>query len=81
MSRLQSARSQTVVGEATEATAKTFVLAYRSLPRKARDRVLELLLEAEDLRDHIEGALLWEERKNGEYVSFRDVLKLRAACK
>jgi phytoene/squalene synthetase len=81
MSRLQPTRSQTAVGEATEATAKTFVLAYRSLPRKARDRVLELLLEAEDLRDHIEGALLWEERKNGDYVSFREVLKQRAVCK
>ena len=81
MSGSASVRKHTVAKETAEATAQLFVLAYRSLPRKARDRVLQLLLEAEDLRDHLEGALLWEERKDGEYVPFRDYHKQRVACR
>lgn len=81
MGRAQATRSQTTIAEATEAVAKTFVMAYRSMSKKARDRVIVLLLDEEDVRDHIDGARLWEERKNGEYVDFREVIKQRAARK
>jgi len=61
--------------ESGYATAKVFVTAFRALPEEERSRVIKLLLKNEDLRDQIEGALLWEERKDGSYRSFRECLK------
>jgi hypothetical protein len=60
---------------AKEATATVFHVAFRALPKETRDQFLALLLRDEDLRDHIEGALLWEERKNEPRIPFDEVLK------
>jgi hypothetical protein len=60
------------------ATAKVFVTAFRALSEDERRRVIELLLKNEDLRDQVEGALLWEERKDGSYRNFREYLKDQA---
>ena len=67
----------TIKQSETYATAKVFITALRALSEDERGRVIELLLKNEDLRDQIEGALLWEERKNGEYRNFREYRKVR----
>ena len=61
--------------DTAEASAQVFVTAFNALSEEARERVLELLLSDENLRDQLEGALLWDERKDGEYRDFHDYLK------
>ena len=61
------------VEEDREATASVFHTAFRALPKRTRYRFLELLIMDEDLRDHIEGALLWEERKNDRRIPFGEL--------
>ncbi len=55
---------------AAEASAEVFVTAFKALTRKARDKVLATLIESEDLREDIEAALLWEQRKDEPRQSF-----------
>lgn len=46
------------------AAADIFIMAFKSLPSTSREKILAALLSAEDLRDDIEGALLWHSRKH-----------------
>jgi len=59
---------------AAEASAEVFVTAFKALPRQARDKVLAKLIEAEDLREDIKAALIWEQRKNEPRRPFREFL-------
>ncbi len=55
---------KTLSAAAAEASAEVFVTAFRALPRRARSIVLTSLVGAEDLREDVEAALLWEQRKD-----------------
>lgn len=59
---------------AANASAEVFVTAFRVLPLKARRKILSSLLETEDLREDVEAALLWEERKDEPSRPFREYL-------
>jgi len=64
--------------DSNDAVAEVFVTAFLALPEKAREKIIEILVQDEDLRDQVEGALLWEERENGEYRPFSEYLKENA---
>jgi hypothetical protein len=55
-----------------DASAEVFMVAFRSLPQRARRRILSSLLETEELREDVEAVLLWEERKDEPRRSFRE---------
>jgi hypothetical protein len=59
---------------AAQASAEVFVTAFRALPRRARIIVLTSLVEAEDLREDVEAALLWEQRKDEPRRPLREFL-------
>lgn len=62
---------------AHEATASVFTVAFKALPDSTRKLVLRQLLDDEDLRDQIEGALLWAERKHEPRIDFNEYLKAK----
>jgi len=70
-----AAKAAIIRREHNGATATVFHVAFRALPKKTREEFLGLLLSDEDLRDNLEGALLWEQRKNEPRIPFEEVLK------
>ncbi|MCC6158185.1 MAG: hypothetical protein IT350_09030 [Deltaproteobacteria bacterium] len=60
--------------ESTHAMASVFVTALLAAGEDVRREVLARMLNDEDLRDDVEAALLWEERKGEDSRSLRDVL-------
>lgn len=57
---------------AADASAEVFMTAFKALPRRARNRILLSLIGSEDLREDIEAALLWEQRKDEPRQSFEE---------
>lgn len=56
------------------ATAKDIITAFRTQSVKVRRMVIQEILEDEKLREDVEAALLWEERKDEPRRPFRDYL-------
>ncbi len=60
--------------EVAIAHAQVFITAFRALNSDIRQEIISELLNDEDLRDDIESALLWEDRKSEPSRSFREYL-------
>jgi hypothetical protein len=60
--------------EPAQAVAQVFITALQAAGEDVRREVLARLLENEDLRDEIEAALLWKERKDEESRPLREFL-------
>ena len=55
-----------------QATIEVFLIALKALGKEAQRELLFKLLEDEDLREDVEAAILWEERKDEPHRSFRE---------
>ena len=60
--------------EAVSSLAQVFLTALNASGEEVRREVFARMLENEDLRDEIEAALLWEERKDEDSVPLRSIL-------
>jgi hypothetical protein len=60
--------------DAAGALARVLLTALEAAGEEVRRAVLVRMLEDEDLRDEVEAALLWEERKDGGRSPLRDLL-------
>ena len=60
--------------ESTQAIARVFITALQAAGEDVRREVLARMLENEDLRDEVEAALLWVERKDEESRPLREFL-------
>ena len=60
--------------ESFQAAAKVFVEALRTQCFKVRRMVIMEILEDEKLREDVEAALLWEERRDDPKRPFREYL-------
>jgi hypothetical protein len=68
---------KTTATAAADASAEVFLVAFRALPERARRRVLSSLVETAELREDVEAALLWEDRRAEPRRSFREYLASR----
>jgi len=66
--------SQTENTESAQAIARVFITALQAAGEEVRREVLARMLENEDLRDEVEAALLWDERKDEESRPLREFL-------
>lgn len=64
---------------APAATVEVFVTAFRSLTREARGKILMKFLEDDELREEVEAAILWEQRKDEPRRPFRKCLADRGS--
>ena len=60
--------------ESTHAMAKVFITALQAAGEDVRREVLAGMLENENLRDEVEAALLWEERKDEDCKPLREFI-------
>jgi hypothetical protein len=63
------------ISESDRAAASVFITALRTLSASARRRVVMMIIEDENLREDVEAALLWEERKDEPRRPFREYLE------